>query len=59
MSREKTAGSMEMAFGTWTVNQHDEDYLVKTTSGSALQRRCGLLSNYFDLLFHVAVVLAS
>ena len=35
------------------VNQHDEDYLMKTTSDLALRRRCYLLSNYFDLLFYL------
>ena len=33
------------------VNQHDEGYLSKPTSGLAFKWRCGLLSNYFDHFF--------
>ena len=41
-----------MGRGLAHVNQHDEDYVMKTTSGLALQRRCGLLSSYFGFLFY-------
>jgi len=43
------------------VNQHDKDYLIKTACDLALKRRCGLLSNYFNLLlqFDISVHIKS
>ena len=43
----------QKAMGIGSVYQHDEDYLMKTTTNLALWRWCGLLSNYFDLLLYL------
>ena len=51
MSPEETAGLVEMALGMWGAVCMGACGRFTKRHGS-LGRRCGLLSNYFDLLFH-------
>ena len=52
MSPEETAGSVEMALGMSGVRWARGARGRFTKGHGSLGRRCGILSNYFDLLFY-------